>query len=201
MQPHLDKRVDLADRVTRALRLGPADIGLAVDDLALQVGLVDHVELDDADGAHPCGGQVQQRRRAQPACADDQHLGVLQPFLPVHPQVRDDEVTAVARDLFTRQFGRRFYQRRQRCRHRNLLDCSLLTITAGTAINSNETRAASPRRRAQAIGYGQGLNRQVLPSGLTDSGSNRAASLLLVENVCCIITGASSPLSPHGSWR
>ena len=83
MQPHLDEWVDLADRVPRALRLGPADIRLAVDDLALQVGLVDHVELDDPDGAHPGGGQVQQRRRPQPAGADDQHAGVLQPLLPV----------------------------------------------------------------------------------------------------------------------
>ena len=86
----------------------------AVDDLALQVGLVDHVELDDADGADAGGGEVQQRRRAQPARADDQHLGVLQPLLPVHAQVGDDQVPAVARDLFARQLGRRLYQRRQR---------------------------------------------------------------------------------------
>ena len=62
MQVHGDERVDLEHRIARRLRLGPADVGLAVDDLALQVGLVDHVELDDAEGADPGGGQVQQRR-------------------------------------------------------------------------------------------------------------------------------------------
>ena len=32
-----------------------------MDDLTLQVGLVDRVELDDAQGPDACGGEVQQR--------------------------------------------------------------------------------------------------------------------------------------------
>ena len=112
MQSHVDQRVDLLDGVAGALRLGPADVGLAVDDLALQVGLVDHVELDDADGAHPGGGQVQQRGRAQPARADDQHAGVLEPLLPVDAEVGDDQMPAVARDLFARELGGWVDQRR-----------------------------------------------------------------------------------------
>ena len=79
--------------------LGLADVGLAVDDLALQVGLVDGVELDDAERADPGRGQVQQRRAAQPAGPDHQHPGVLQPLLPVHADVGDDQVPAVAADL------------------------------------------------------------------------------------------------------
>ena len=118
VQPHLDQRVDLPDGVTRALGLGPADVGLPMDDLALQVRFVDDVELDDPDGPNAGRGEVQQRRRSQPACADDQHAGVLQPLLTVQAQVGDDQVAAVARDLFARQLGRRLYQRRQRCRHR-----------------------------------------------------------------------------------
>ena len=39
-----------------------ADVGHAVDHLALQVGLVDHVEVDDAEGADAGGGQVEQSR-------------------------------------------------------------------------------------------------------------------------------------------
>ena len=53
--------------------------------------------------------------------------------------------------------------------------------------------------RRQAMGYGHGLNRHVLPSGFTESGSKRVASLSAVEKVCCIMIGASPPLSPHGS--
>ena len=37
-----------------------------------------------------------------------------------------------------------------------------------------------------------------MPSGLTHSGSKRASSLSLVENVCCIITGASCAVLAAG---
>ena len=112
VQPDLDERVDLLDRVARTLRLRPADVGLAVDDLALKVGFVDDVELDDADGAHAGRGQIQQCRRAQPACADDQYAGVLESLLSVEAEVGNDQMTAVARDLFARQLGGWFDQRR-----------------------------------------------------------------------------------------
>ena len=39
-------------------------------------------------------------------------------FCPSKPEVGNDQVAAVARHLFARQLCRRFYQRRQRCRHR-----------------------------------------------------------------------------------
>ena len=58
------------------------------------------------------GGQVQQRRRAEPAGADDQHAGVLEPLLPVDAEVGDDQVAAVARDLVARQLCGWFHQRR-----------------------------------------------------------------------------------------
>jgi hypothetical protein len=83
-----------------------------VDDLALQVRRVDLVELDDAERAHAGGGQVEQRRAAQPAGAHDQHLGVLESLLPGHPDVRDDEVAAVALDLFLAELSGRLYERR-----------------------------------------------------------------------------------------
>src|SRR6185312_15168545 len=95
VQHHVHQRVDLGDGVAGRLRLGPADIGLAVDDLALQVGLVDHVELDDAEGADPGGSQVHQGGRAETAGAHAQNLGVLQPLLAGHRHVRDDQVPAV----------------------------------------------------------------------------------------------------------
>src|SRR3712207_9131892 len=66
-----------SDGVTRALGLGPAHVGLAVDDLALQVGLVDDVELDDAERADAGRGQVHEHGRAETAGADGEHLGVL----------------------------------------------------------------------------------------------------------------------------
>ena len=92
----VDVGVGLGDRLLGRLRLRLADVGLPVDDLALQVGLVDLVELGDAEGADAGRGQVEQRGAAQAAGADDEHLGVLEPLLPGHPDVGDDQVAAVA---------------------------------------------------------------------------------------------------------
>ena len=111
--------------------LGLADVGLTVDDLALEVGLVDLVELGDPDRAHARGGHVEQRRAAETARADDEHLGVLQPLLPGHAHVRDDQVAAVAADLVDGQLVSGLDQRgkltgdtphRDRCGHRTTRD-------------------------------------------------------------------------------
>jgi len=67
--------------------------------LALQVGVVDHIEIDDAEAAHPGGGQIEQQRRAQPACAHTKHRGGLEPLLALHADLGQDQVAAVAGDL------------------------------------------------------------------------------------------------------
>jgi len=90
-----------------------------VDDLALQVGLVDGVELDDAQRAHARGREVHQDRGTETTRADREHLGVLEPLLPVHPDVGDDQVAAVAADLFDREVGGGLHQGWQG--HRSLL--------------------------------------------------------------------------------
>jgi hypothetical protein len=56
---------------------------VAVDDLALQVGLVHHVEIDNADAANASGGQIQQQRRPQAARAHAEHASGLEPLLPL----------------------------------------------------------------------------------------------------------------------
>ena len=93
---HVDERVGLGQRLLRGDRLGLPDVALPVDDLALQVGLVDLVELGDAEGADAGRGQVEQGGAAEAAGPDHQDLGVLQPLLPRHPDVGDDQVPAVA---------------------------------------------------------------------------------------------------------
>src|SRR4029079_16455476 len=93
------------DRLPGRLRLRLTDVGLAVDDLPLQVGLVDLVELRDSERADPGRGQVQQGGAAETAGADHEHPGVLQPLLAGHPDVGDDQVPAVAAHLVDGQFG------------------------------------------------------------------------------------------------
>src|SRR5688500_11407887 len=68
-----------------------------MDDLALQVGYVDDVEVDDAESADSRCSQVQQTGRAQPAGTDEQHLRLCQPSLPLWTHFGHDEVARVAR--------------------------------------------------------------------------------------------------------
>ncbi len=61
--------------------LGLADAVGGVGDLALQVGQVHVVVIDQRDAAHAGTGQIQRHGRAQAAGADDQRMGGQQPFL------------------------------------------------------------------------------------------------------------------------
>ncbi len=65
--------VDGVQAIAGGVQLGPADVGGAVQHLALQVAEIDDVEIDQADAADAGGGQVQPQRRAEPAGADEQH--------------------------------------------------------------------------------------------------------------------------------
>jgi hypothetical protein len=84
-----------------------------VDDLPLQVRLVDSVEVDDAERADSGRGQVHQRGRAETAGPDTEHPGILQPLLPLDPDIRDDQVARVAADLVNGQLGGGFDERGQ----------------------------------------------------------------------------------------
>ena len=66
-------------------------------DLPLQVRLVDDVRVDDADSPDARRGEVERRRRAEPAGADQQDLRVEQLQLPLLAHLRDQKVAAVAR--------------------------------------------------------------------------------------------------------
>ena len=48
----------------------------AVQDLALEVGEVDPVAVDDAERADPRGREIERGRAAEPAGADEQHAGL-----------------------------------------------------------------------------------------------------------------------------
>ena len=70
-----------------------------MQDLALQVAQVDDVVVDDADRADAGRREVEGRRRAEPAGADQQHLGVEQLRLPLLADLGQQEVAAVAVEL------------------------------------------------------------------------------------------------------
>ncbi len=76
-----------------------------MEHLALQVGPVDHVEIDDAERTDTGGRQVERGRRAEPARAHEQHPCCLQFALALDSHVGKNEVPRVAQDLIVRQFG------------------------------------------------------------------------------------------------
>ena len=56
--------VEAVEHLLGGVDLEHADGGLRVDDLALQVGFVDDVEVDQADGADAGGGEIEGKRGA-----------------------------------------------------------------------------------------------------------------------------------------
>ena len=89
-------RVDLVDGDLRRVDLGHADTVVRVRDLALQVGEVDDVVVDDPQRSHAGRGEVEGRGRAESAGAEQQHLGVEQLHLPLEPDLGDEHVARVA---------------------------------------------------------------------------------------------------------
>ena len=84
--------IDRGECGARALDLERADALGRVDDLALQIGQIDPVVVDDADRPDPGGREVEQHRRAEPAGADDQHARLQQlltwPSSPTSSRIR-----------------------------------------------------------------------------------------------------------------
>jgi hypothetical protein len=88
--------VEGVDGLLGRFGLGLADQVGRVDDLPLEVREIDHVHVDDAEGAHAGRGQVECGRRTQAARAHEQHLGVEELLLPGLADLGDDQVAPVA---------------------------------------------------------------------------------------------------------
>ena len=112
VEPHgmqLDRhvRIEAADRGGGGFDLGRADVGRAVDHLALQVGERHRVVVDHAERADAGGREIEQHRRAEPAGADDQHARALERGLPGPADLAQDDVAGVAFEFIGTQHGRR----------------------------------------------------------------------------------------------
>ena len=96
MGDHVDVGVEQRQRLLGRVDLAIADAIHVVQDLALQVRLVDDVHVDDADRADAGRREVHRRRRAEPAGAEQQHLGVEQLELALLAHLGQQEVALVA---------------------------------------------------------------------------------------------------------
>ena len=95
----VDVGIQLFERLARGIRLALAQLGRRVQDLALEVRGVDAVVVDDSDPSNACGREVQRSGRAQAARPDQEDVRLEQALLPRDPDLRDQQVAAVARQL------------------------------------------------------------------------------------------------------
>ncbi len=86
-------------RLGGGCRLRAAHVGVAVDDLALEVGPVHHIVVNHAEGPDPGRGEVEQGGRAEPPRADDEHSGGPDPPLADGPDLGEQDVAGVAAAL------------------------------------------------------------------------------------------------------
>jgi len=96
-------RVERPDGLGRGLGLLLTHPVGGVDDLALEVGHIDDIEVDHTDGAHAGRGKVEQARGTQAAGADEQRLRAQQPGLTFRTDLGDEQVAAVALLLLATQ--------------------------------------------------------------------------------------------------
>jgi hypothetical protein len=91
-----DVGVERLDRLLGGVDLGHADALRGVDHLALEVGEIDDVVVDDPERADAGRRQVERGRRAEPARAEQQHLRLEQLLLPALADLGDEQVARVA---------------------------------------------------------------------------------------------------------
>ena len=82
-----------------------------MNDLAMQVAQVDRVVVDDADPADAGGGEVERGGAAEAARTDDQRVRGAQLLLSFDPDLRQQDVPAIAEKLLVVQGVRGSYPR------------------------------------------------------------------------------------------
>ncbi len=92
---------------------GSPDGGVAVEKLALEVGEIDGIGIDQAEAADARRGEVEGGGRAQAAGADEEDGGVLQAELSGLANSRDEDVAGVAGFFFRAEHRGRITSRFQ----------------------------------------------------------------------------------------
>lgn len=107
MRHQLNLGVDRAEALERRVDLAHADTVGVMNDLALQIGQVDRVEIRQMQLTDTGRRQIQRDRRTEAAEADDQHAAVFELQLPIDVDVLQQNLPAVAQQFLIIQHGRR----------------------------------------------------------------------------------------------
>src|SRR5580704_13454237 len=92
-------RIHAGQAFLGSLNLGPADVAGRKRNLALEIGEVDHVKIDDAQPPDSSRGEIESKRRTETTRADHEHLCLSELELPLHANFGHDQVAAVALNL------------------------------------------------------------------------------------------------------
>jgi hypothetical protein len=98
-------RVDGVESRARRFDFPHADRVGAIEDLPLQVGEIDLVGVGQRQPADARRGEIEGRRAAEAAGADDQRGCRAQPFLPLDADLGEQDMPAVAEELLVVQLA------------------------------------------------------------------------------------------------
>jgi hydroxyacylglutathione hydrolase len=93
-------RVHIAKSFARRVDLPAADRCRAVDDLSLEIGKVDDIEIDETESADARSGEVQSNRGSQATSPHQEHTRRFQLSLAGLANLRQQYVSTVANELF-----------------------------------------------------------------------------------------------------
>ena len=101
----LHLRVERGQSLPPGQRLGLADARLGVQDLPLQVGQIDPIAVGQRQPSDAGAGQIEGRRRAQPASADHQCMGGADARLALDADLFEQDVARVAQQVVVSHRG------------------------------------------------------------------------------------------------
>jgi hypothetical protein len=95
----MDVRVEVLEPRVRRIELRGADRAGAVNDLALEIRRVHHVEVHQPERPDTGGREIERRGRSEASGSDQCHPGSLQAPLARWPDFGQDQVTRIAEHL------------------------------------------------------------------------------------------------------
>ena len=99
--------LQLPQPFTRDIHLRPADVAGAEQDLAVNIGDVNCVIVNDRDFAHAGGGELLHERAAQAPGTDDEDVRAVQRFLLGNTEARKQGLPGDALELFAGQLAQK----------------------------------------------------------------------------------------------
>src|SRR5208282_1438628 len=94
----LDVGIQIVEALGSCFDLWPSDVSGAEQNLPLQIRKIDRIEIDQADAADSCSGEIESEWGPEAAGADAEDFRLLKLELPLHADLGHDQVAAVAQD-------------------------------------------------------------------------------------------------------